>query len=155
MKLTFITFFILISATVFSQADLLKSNGSKYYYKGKMYKIKELGPIFNQSEKALKFYKRGKLYNKVSTYTAAIGMVTIGIGIGFAANNDWPKATATFAATVILGLVSLIPRVMGDKEMEKAKDAFNIDMIQRHGYNFEPTLTLVDTKNGVGLVYQF
>jgi len=155
MKFVIITFLLLFSTTVFSQADILTIDGAKYYYNGKEYKCKDLGPIYQESEKANEIYKNANLSYNISNIMAVTGMVSLGVGIGFAASDKWLEATSFFAGTVVLGLASLIPRTVGDQQMGNAKDAFNFDMIERHGYNSDTTLSFESNENGISLVLNF
>lgn len=156
MKLIIVTLLILFSTTsIFGQAEIMTRKGSTYHYKGKEYKCKDLGPIYKESENATKIYKRGKSLYTLSNVTAITGMLSLGVGIVFAADDKWLEATSFFASTVILGLVSLIPRTLGDYIMENAQDAFNFDMIERHGYNSGTTLSIESNENGISLVLNF
>ena len=84
-------------------------------------------------------------------------MGLIGTGYLLASNGDGD--TALFAGgIVVLGLVAeniaLIPGIWGPRKLKKALNTFNYEMIERHGYQSDTSLSLGITKNGLGFVLQ-
>lgn len=159
MRYLWILFLLIFSSSAIGQADLVTKKGSKYYYKGDQYKCKELGIIYKDSEEAMDIYSSGRKNVKSANFTAYLGIALIVVGLGVAVNSDSFQGVIAGSLSIVIGLVvevvALVPLGIGKGKIRKAMNIFNFDMIERHGYQEEPSVSLGVTKNGIGLVYHF
>ena len=155
MKILRFLLLLLFSYSVMGQTDIMTIDGSKYYYKGEVYKCKELGPIYEQSEKALNLYNSGRKYYKVANFTFGLGFGIFGLAIVFASGQHWEETAISLGAAGLLGLLALIPRIVGDQKVGLAREAFNFNMLERHGYKSEYSLNIGTTINGMGITLIF
>ena len=159
MKPLFILIGLLISISSFGQTKLLEKNGNRYIFEGKEYKFKELGQVYSTHEVSLDLYNNGRNKKRVARNMSYIGVGIIGLGIGggliVGDVSGAIVAALSIAGGVVLELIALAPRGIGNRKLRKARKEFNYEMIERHGYKEDTSLIFGVTKGGVGLVYQF
>ena len=158
MKILWVFIALLFSCAALGQAELMSKKGSKYYYKNKIYNYKELGTVYAGHDEALEIYMSGRGNIRganVMAYTG-LGMILLGVAMASGGRLDGGILGGFSIATgVLLEVIGLIPRGIGKSKLSKAMKTFNFDMIERHGYNTDPSLSFGMTRNGIGLVYQF
>ena len=147
---------------------LLEKKGRKYYFDGQKYKCKELTPVYERHLPALSTYLNGrkdKHKSKVMAWTGLAGLVggfaiTVGgVASAFGSSNDSGFqivfGLVTMGAGLGLEIASIVYSVRGRSKLKKARREFNIEMIERHGYESDLSLSLETTQNGIGLVMRF
>ncbi len=154
-----------ISYSLVGQADLLEKKGRKYTYKGVVYKCKELSTIYKDNQEAMDLYISGRSHKKAANLTAYIGLGFIGLGLGSGlagsiAGGDIGLVglilgVLSAGVGIVLEIVAITPRIVGNRKLKKARKTFNFEMIERHGYKSDTSLLFGVTKNGIGLVMQF
>lgn len=140
------------------QVDLIAKDNGKYIYDLKIYKCKELGPILEKSEKASMMYQSGINHYKAAKYMFFTGLVTGGLGIYLiSASNAFIDETGALLTVggAVVSVLALLPRIFGDNKIEISVELFNIDMIEKHGYQSNVSLSFEETNNGVGFVLRF
>ena len=150
---------LLISISSFGQTKHLEKKGNRYIFEGKEYKCKELGQVYSAYEVSLDLYDSGRSKKRVARNMSYIGIGIIGVGIGGGLIvGDIAGAVVaglSIAGGVVLELIALAPRGIGNGKLRKARKEFNYEMIRRHGYKEDTSLIFGVTGNGMGLVYQF
>ena len=158
MKYLWILFALLISFSAVGQADLLTKKGFKYYYKDKKYKCKELGIVYKESQNALDLYNSGRGNVKAANILGYTGLGFIVLGTGGLFTDSFEGVILgglSILTGLVVELIALVPRGIGNGKLKKARKTFNFEMIERKGYNSDTSLSLGITRNGFGFVYQF
>jgi hypothetical protein len=158
MKYLYILISVLISFSASGQADLLEKFSNRYIYKDRLYKCDELGEIYETHQESLDLYLSGRKNKNTARTVSILGLPFIAGGIlGVASNNVGARI---LGALFIIGgvgieLISFIPRGIGNRKLRMARSKFNFEMIRRHGYKEDVSLTFSQTPNGVGFVLNF
>ena len=158
MRMLIIIFMLLFAFSVKGQPDFLTKKGNGYFYKNNKYNWKELGAVYKESEAASDLYKSGRTYKIMGQTTAYIGAGVIMAGISVAPGVSLQNKSTGFiivGAGLFLELVAITPLIIGKQKLRQAMETFNFDMIKRHGYETEKSLSLSGTNNGFGLELQF
>ena len=158
MKILWVVVTLLFSYGAMGQAELLSKKGSKYYYKEKEYECKELSVVYADHNESMNFYTSGRSNIRAANMMTYVGLGFIVIGVGMASGGRFDRGIAggfSIAAGLLLEIIGLIPRGIGKGKLSKAMKTFNFEMIERHGYNADQSLSFGMTGNGIGLVYQF
>jgi len=159
MKFLSILIALFITSSAMGQADLLMKKKSIYYFKNKEYKCEELGVVYKDHPKSLELYYSGKSVANISGTIGYIGLGFLVAGFGVTFTSDGYGSAAVGGLSIIVGLlfevVALVPLSIGKNKLKKARRLFNFDMMEKHGYESNPSLSFGATGNGLGLVYQF
>jgi len=158
MKPICIILFTLFSFVAFGQSDLIEKVGSNYMYRGEVYKCKEMGPIYQKSERSLKLYNAGRTYKTISSiigYTG-LGLILTGtLGVSGLKSDFVLFRTSTLATGLFLELIAIAPSLIGSKKLKKAFQTYNFEVLEREGYKPDTSLAFGVTKNRLGFVLQF
>jgi hypothetical protein len=145
-------------SSVTAQSNLLLKEKGKYFYNEKEYKCEELGDVYINYPESLITYISGRRNKRAANVVAITGVpFLIGGAIGLASDDIGGVifGAFSFVSGGLLTIISLIPRGIGNAKLQKARKMFNYEMIERHGYREDTSLSIGVTPNGVGLVYQF
>lgn len=159
MRFFWIVLALLFSSISSAQADLVSKEGTKYFYKNKEYKCEDLQPIYADSPEALEYYLSGrKSYSsaRIMGYTGLTVILLSGaLMLGNGNLEGFIIGGLGIAGGLIIEIIALVPLGRGSIKMKKAMNTFNYEMIEKHGYGKEVSLSIGYTGNGVGLVYSF
>lgn len=159
MRLLFILLTSIFTISCFGQTKQLENKGERYFFDGKEYKCKELGEVYKTYQVSLDLYNEGRKKKRVARNMAFVGLGLIagGVGVGLAV-GDIPGAVIaglSIAGGIAIELIALAPRALGNSKLRKARKEFNYEMIRRHGYKSDTSLSISVTQNGVGFVMSF
>ena len=159
MKLLLQCIILFLSVSSFAQTPQLELKGKLYYFEGKTYTCKELNELYHTHGPSLNLYLDGRKRVRVARNMAytGLGLMATGVVTG-AAIGDVEGAVVGVLFVVgglTLELISLAPRAIGNDRIRKARREFNYEMIRRHGYQEDPSLSFGMTGNGVGFVISF
>ena len=149
---------VFISFSASGQANLLEKRGGNYYYKGQKYQCDELSEVYEEYQVALDLYFSGRNSKRAANIVAITGVpFVLGGVLGLASGDFGGQIFGAFSlvAGSLLELVALIPRGIGGRKLRKARKIFNYEMIDRHGYNEDVSISFSQTPNGLGLVMNF
>ena len=158
MKNLLFLLFILLPLLSFGQADLLQKAQGKYYYKQKVYQEDELSVIYKAHQESLDLYISGLNKKKLAkTYTWIAAAFFVGGIAGTASDRIDNKVFGglSYLCGITFGLMTISPRIKGKYRLNKAMSTFNHEMIRRHGYNEETSLSIQLNQNGIALLYAF
>jgi len=158
MKYLICLIVLLISFSAAGQADLLEKRGSKYFYKDEVYKGSELVSIYIDHQESLDLYLAGRSNIRAANSTALIGVPFLVLGIVGLTSGSLLSAGLGYISVlggVVLELTALIPRARGSQKLKKARKDFNYEMIRRHGYEEDTSLSLQINQGGMALVFTF
>lgn len=142
----------------FGQVDLISKNGSDYIYRNDVYKSNELAELYMQSQNALDLYKSGRKYRTVGRTIGYAGLALIVTGlVGLATDQkDFMLFDGgAIGIGLLLELIAIAPIIKGSYNLNKALKTFNYEMIERHGYQSDTSLSINVTGNRVGLIMTF
>ncbi len=145
---------------------LVKKTKSLYSFDGQLYGFQELGSVYELHEPALKRYLSGRRNKKISNILAWSGLglflggIVVGLSGAEAAFNSTSDSTAEIglammALMIPVELTAIVFRITAGSKLRKARNIFNLEMLERHGYRSEAYLSFGATNNGLGLVLTF
>jgi len=158
MKYLIILIAILISFSVLGQDYFLEKKGDIYFYKGQLYSFDELAILYEDHPASMDLYLSGKRSKIGAKIFAILGIpFLVGGGLGLASGGFNPKILGPLLILTggAIELIALIPKGVANRRFRKARRLFNYEMIERHGYQSDTSLSLAATGNGVGFVLQF
>ena len=159
MKPYLIILGLFITMVSFGQDNHLEKKGKRYIFNGKEYKCKELGEVYSTYQPSLELYLSGRKMKRRARNMSYVGLGLIGggIGVGLAVGDVEGAVVAglSIAGGILIEIIALAPRGIGNAKLKKARKEFNYEMIRRHGYDSDVSLSFGLTTNGVGLVYSF
>lgn len=139
------------------QSNIIVPSDHLYLYQETEYDFTEIGSIFGKKPEIAALYSKGRKLIRAGNITTYVGfgMLALGGGIYFASSSDNFKVASclTFGIGLILELVANIPRALGKKKIKKVIRKFNLEVIEREGYN--SFTTPARGGNTIGIVYRF
>jgi len=167
LNLKYFALALLFSVSAQGQADLLTKKGSKFYYQDKKYKCKELDPIYEQHCISFDLYNSGLRLKRCGRINGYVGLGLFALGLGgvvLGAENIVTRGSLNYlgvigglsiGASFILEVVAIIQKIRGGHKLKKARRLFNIEMIERHGYKEEVSISFGQTTHGLGIAVDF
>ncbi|MDF1694501.1 MAG: hypothetical protein P1U56_01630 [Saprospiraceae bacterium] len=158
MKCFLSVLLVFMTVSLFSQVDLISKKGGKFLYKDQLFTCNEMGPIYEQSVEAFKLYTSGKKNKMVAKFFAYTGLLFVGgglLGTNYGDLSDRYTGAALLAIGALLELVSIVPALIGSQKLKKARNVFNLELIEEHGYGIGASLSIGISRHGMGVVLLF
>ena len=157
-------FLVILALTFFAiqacgQDYLLVKKGRSYLYMGDTYKTKELGVVYQEFDDIMQNYTLGRTSMKTGRTILLAGVLSMGIGSLMLANsNDFYISLlgSMFAGGgIVIEIFALHFLAKGHSNLAKARQTFNLRMLEKHGLDLGVSFGLGSTNNGVGLIVKF
>lgn len=147
----------LLLISIFSNAQTLTLDGSRFYLDSKRLETREARQLLNTNYESASLYKEAKTKEAVGGFLLGFGIgLTVGdLAVGLFSDVKYP-GTITYVG--VGSLVASIPVLSGRKKLyEKAAEIYNKE--NKNGKlgatKPNPELNLISNRNGLGLQFKF
>jgi len=170
MKPPFATIFkLLVFCFLFSSSNTASAQyqryefveaGKKNIYDGIGHRFQVMDIAYQNKQKSLDLYLKGRRRTKLSKYIAAGGSVSLGIGCvrnlnNILSGNDVNSGKYFIMVGLLTEVVALCVYLVGESNINKARELHYQEIESELGYLSRSTLLIGSTRNGVGLILKF